>query len=144
MSKPNDFRVTEHFSLAEFACAHGACPHCGGVVKIEPKLVYGLEAIRSRLGKPIHIASGYRCAAHNREVGGLPDSFHVQGKAADLASIDTTKAAIARVALELGDLRVGFYSKGGNQVLHVDTADPAATGLPKTWGDLWPLIDALG
>jgi len=42
-----------------------------------------LQPIRDHYGAPIRIASGYRCEALNRLVGGAPDSQHVLGEAAD-------------------------------------------------------------
>ena len=43
-----------------------------------------LEPARRVLGEPIHVTSGYRCLALNRAVGGVAQSYHVQGLAADL------------------------------------------------------------
>lgn len=34
---------------------------------------------------PFLITSGYRCKAHNANVGGAKNSFHVQGLACDIA-----------------------------------------------------------
>jgi zinc D-Ala-D-Ala carboxypeptidase len=42
------------------------------------------EPIRSYLGKPIKINSGYRSVALNRAVGGASSSQHVKGEAMDL------------------------------------------------------------
>lgn len=43
-----------------------------------------LEPLRSALGKPIKINSGFRCKQLNCAVGGVPDSHHLQGLAADI------------------------------------------------------------
>ena len=73
--------LSEHFSTDEFACHH--CGQCGN---IHPKLVELLEKLRANMGGvPIHINSGYRCPIHNANVGGVPNSQHVLGTAADLA-----------------------------------------------------------
>lgn len=37
-----------------------------------------------REGVPIHINSGYRCPALNKAVGGVPNSQHIAGQAADI------------------------------------------------------------
>jgi hypothetical protein len=42
-----------------------------------------LEEVRTMLGFPMHIDSGYRCPALNQAVRGVPDSAHVTGYAAD-------------------------------------------------------------
>ena len=43
-----------------------------------------LEPLRVKLGRPVVITSGYRCAALNSAVGGSPTSHHVLGRAADV------------------------------------------------------------
>jgi zinc D-Ala-D-Ala carboxypeptidase len=42
-----------------------------------------LEDVRSLLGYPIHISSGYRSLALNKAIGGAPTSAHMSGYAAD-------------------------------------------------------------
>lgn len=42
-----------------------------------------LEPLRERLGEPIAILSGYRSPEVNSLVGGVPDSQHTLGEAAD-------------------------------------------------------------
>lgn len=43
-----------------------------------------LEDVRNELGSPIIITSGYRCPELNKEVGGVPRSLHIQGRAVDI------------------------------------------------------------
>ena len=43
-----------------------------------------LEPLRTALNEPILINSGYRCKELNKAVGGVPDSHHLQGLAADI------------------------------------------------------------
>ena len=43
-----------------------------------------LEDVRNELGSPIVITSGYRCSELNRQVGGVPRSLHIQGRAVDI------------------------------------------------------------
>lgn len=47
-----------------------------------------LDPLRERYGKPIYVNSGYRCPKHNREVGGVPNSQHTCGEAADIRCDD--------------------------------------------------------
>ena len=54
----NRIELSDHFSLHEFACP------CCGAVKIHPRLIIALEKLRTAYGKPIPIASGYRCIAY--------------------------------------------------------------------------------
>ena len=46
-----------------------------------------LDPIRERWGLPIRITSGYRCPELNDEVGGVEDSYHMEGCAVDISAI---------------------------------------------------------
>ena len=75
-------RFSEHFAVSEFVC------HCcgQGADKIAPRLIELLEKLRANIGGlPLHINSGYRCSKHNAEVGGVDNSQHLLGTAADVA-----------------------------------------------------------
>lgn len=54
------------------------------VVENLKKLMYILDMIRVRIGKPIIINSGYRCKRLNEMVGGVQGSMHTKGLAADI------------------------------------------------------------
>ena len=43
-----------------------------------------LDPLRRMYGKPIIITSGYRCRELNKKVGGVTNSWHTQGNAADI------------------------------------------------------------
>jgi len=43
-----------------------------------------LQPLRDALQCPIHVTSGYRCKALNAAVGGVPNSQHMYGLAADI------------------------------------------------------------
>lgn len=47
------------------------------------KVMYILDMIRVHIGKPILINSGYRCEKLNKIVGGVQQSMHTKGLAAD-------------------------------------------------------------
>ena len=47
-----------------------------------------LDGIREKYGKPIFISSGYRCPLLNQAVGGVANSQHLKGLAADLICSD--------------------------------------------------------
>jgi uncharacterized protein YcbK (DUF882 family) len=71
--------LSNHFDRSEFACPCGC-----GKDDVSPELVQRLERLRIEFAQPIVINSGVRCPAHNAKVGGVPDSAHVSGEAADL------------------------------------------------------------
>lgn len=69
-----------NFSRSEFACGH-----CGRRVGPSLALVDVLQRMRTSMGAPLVIVSGYRCPAYNRAVGGVLKSEHLTGNAADIA-----------------------------------------------------------
>ena len=71
--------LSKNFSTQEFQCP------CCGVASVDPRLVNLLQKVRDEFGKPISITSGYRCAAHNKAVGGSETSSHLSGLAVDMA-----------------------------------------------------------
>ena len=70
---------TKNFKVSEFARKH-----CGEN-EIDQRVINMAQTIREELGVPVHVNSGYRCAEHNRAVGGAKKSNHMKGLAADLA-----------------------------------------------------------
>lgn len=57
-----------------------------------------LDPLREAYGKPIYVNSGYRCPALNKAVGGVSNSEHLIGCAAD---IDTNNKEENRKLFEL-------------------------------------------
>lgn len=61
------------------------CKCCGmGADKISPVLLNRLDRLRETYGKPIYVSCMYRCPDHNAKVGGVSNSQHVLGAAADI------------------------------------------------------------
>ena len=62
-----------------------------------------LDPARKRYGMPIIVTSGYRSAALNKAVGGVANSQHCKGEAADItAGRPDFNAYLARIIYELG------------------------------------------
>ena len=76
----------KHFKLEEFACR---CCGSNGTLQAMGNTKALVEAVldpaREAYGKPIYVNSGYRCQKHNAEVGGVRNSQHLRGEAADIA-----------------------------------------------------------
>ena len=70
---------TEHFKVSEFTCKCGC-----GKNNIDQRVIDMAETIRLALGVPVSVTSGCRCEKNNARVGGVKNSYHIQGKAADL------------------------------------------------------------
>lgn len=59
-----------------------------------------LDPAREKYGKPVVVNSGFRCPVHNTAVGGVYNSQHVSGQAADVHCDDNRK--LARIIVEAG------------------------------------------
>lgn len=71
---------TRNFNVKEFECRH--CHK----QEISQHLIDLCQKIRDYINAPIYISSGYRCAYYNQVVGGVYNSYHTQGLAADLVT----------------------------------------------------------
>ena len=58
------------------------------IPKIQHLVHCVLDPIREHWGLPIRVTSGYRCPELNAEVGGVEDSYHMEGCAADISAWD--------------------------------------------------------
>ena len=67
------------FQPREFACRCGC-----GRADMALELVSWLEILRRAINAPLIVTSGFRCPAHNSNVGGAPYSRHMIGCAADV------------------------------------------------------------
>lgn len=84
-------KLTQHFTLEElthsdYAIAHNINNTANDVVQENLMMLCTLilEPLRSAIGEPIIINSGYRNAAVNTGVGGVKNSRHLLGLAADI------------------------------------------------------------
>ena len=79
-----------------------------------------LEPVRERLGKPIVVNSGFRCPVHNAAVGGVANSQHTKGEAADITCDDNKR--LAEIIEQLGkyDQLIRYKRPGGSiRFIHV-------------------------
>ena len=73
-------QVSEHFKVQEFAQKDYKCDR----ILIESELVEVLEDVRTHFKKPVIITSGYRTPEYNKKIGGVKNSQHTKGTAADV------------------------------------------------------------
>jgi uncharacterized protein YcbK (DUF882 family) len=71
-------------------------------VKLSPKLLNLLEELRTEWSAPLIITSAFRCAPHNRAVGGTSRSLHLDGLAADVFARPAVQLSLRRIAERLG------------------------------------------
>ena len=93
--------LSPHFTVGELCrTAHAGIdntPNQDAVYHLTSLCQLVLEPLRAKFG-PLWVSSGYRCPALNKAIGGVHDSAHVFGFAADVvpASPDITIASMVR------------------------------------------------
>ena len=83
--------VTMHFTIEELCASDTAKkkgiankPNTQQMINLVYLAAYVLEPLRVAMGEPIKIGSGFRSQELNKEVGGVWNSQHLKGQAADL------------------------------------------------------------
>ena len=108
-----NYNLANNFKVREFLCP------CCGEEGIKDVLVWHLQNAHDCLPKNrvMIVTSGYRCQAHNKQVGGVDDSAHMKGLAADIKFDDVAhKFMLMRAFLDVGFRRIGIYES----FIHVD------------------------
>ena len=124
LKKDGAKQLSPAFRVREFRCRDGT-----DTIRIDEGLVVLLQCIREHFGKPVHITSGYRTAAHNAAVGGSKSSQHLLGRAADFHVEGVPVAAVAAYAETLLPSRGGIgrypkdaaHPKRSTGWVHIDT-----------------------
>jgi uncharacterized protein YcbK (DUF882 family) len=103
------------------------CPCCGKFVGNEG-FYAKLDAAQDRLGFPMEVTSGYRCAAHNAAVSKKSTGRHVQGEAVDvLTRTAGERGAIIKACLEEDIISFAITPHG--RALHIDNGSAYWLGL---------------
>ena len=120
-AKGSNTKLSANFNSSEFDCHGSGC--CSSTL-VDDKLVTYLQQIREHFGKPVNISSGYRCAIHNKNIGGATNSRHSKGQAADIYINGVAPAEIAKYAESMGILGIGLYETNSDGFfVHVDTRE---------------------
>ena len=84
-------QISKNFTLEELRDSATAknlgiinAPGVGEVCAMCALVHQVLQPLRDAMGEPIKIGSGYRCTKLNKAVGGVSNSQHLTGQAADL------------------------------------------------------------
>ncbi|MBA7524660.1 hypothetical protein ES705_16801 [subsurface metagenome] len=113
MNKINNIKIAKYFYLYEFQC-----PCCKKVI-LYSDLLKRLNSLREAVNRPIYINSGYRCKEENKKVGGVKNSYHTLGMAADIEARNITIKDLAIYAEGIGFNGIGVYKT----FIHVDVRD---------------------
>ena len=107
-------KISPHFSESEVMCKCGC-----GYIAVNPILVRLLEKIRDNCGNnPVMVHSWCRCPTHNENVGGVSESQHLYGAAADISISGVNVQALGDIAITCGADGIGYYYTQG--FVHVD------------------------
>jgi len=105
----------DNFKLEEFACSH-----CGAN-EMDHSVIDDLQKLRTELGFPFVITSGYRCKDHPLEVQKDSIGRHTTGKAIDIGVDRGNALKLLRLALnEPKWVGIGVNQKGQGRFLHLD------------------------
>lgn len=105
----------KYFEHKEFSSPD--LPNSGELM--DNKFLQMLDNARAIAGIPFRITSGYRSEEHNAKVGGVVNSSHLRGYAADISITKETGIQILSALIEAGFRRVGI----AKTFIHVDN-DP--------------------
>ena len=96
-------------------------PNAAVRANLEALVVNCLDPIRTIYGKPIIVSSGYRCEALNRAVGGVANSQHKAGNAADIKPASGGSLNdIFRAAVRYGDFdQLILENVGSSRWIHI-------------------------
>ncbi len=143
MQLSTNFRLSE-FTRSDTAKRLGIENECSSVEQVL-NLAYlchmVLQPLRDRFG-PIRINSGYRCPELNRAVGGVKNSQHLRGEAADihLPSVEKGKEYLAFLKT-LPAVDELIWERNGNVCwIHISArrvrTPSALWASPPLWGEL--------
>ena len=119
---------SDFFTLEEFTRSSTAkrlkidnTPSDEVIRNIEYGVQMVLDPMRRMLQTPITITSGYRCVKLNKAVGGVPNSWHTKGNAADIRVKDEEEAkAIFQVLKTLPSVDTVLFEHSANSIwMHV-------------------------
>ncbi len=104
----------KYFTLDEFDCPS----HKGSGVNMDGNFIAKLEQAREIAGIPFKINSGYRTKERNQQVGGVKNSSHLIGVAADIAvGSGNERYIILNALIKAGFKRIGV----AKTFIHCDT-----------------------
>lgn len=109
----------EHFDRSEFKCKCGG-KYCNGYpAEPDERMVRIADQLRKNLRVPITIVSGLRCKTWNDIQGGVSNSQHMYGEAADIHAKGVSQSRVEAELDKIGGVRYHYAIKGSSNV-HFD------------------------
>lgn len=121
-----DARVSEHFTVGEvfqfddFRRQRVKPEHKARIVRLAKRL----DALRKQFG-PLGVTSWFRDPVTNARVGGVPDSYHLTGGAADVFPLQHDPVAFERWCEQNWDGGVGRGVTSNRRFVHLDDGPKA-------------------
>jgi hypothetical protein len=114
----DSFDGIKHFKRSEFACKCGR--YCNGYpTEMKKGVLAVLDKTREHFGSPATVSSGLRCKQHNANVGGVSNSRHLSGKAADFCVRGKTAAQVLAYVQNQPETRYAYAID--SSYVHVDS-----------------------
>lgn len=128
-------RISKNFTLEELRDSATAkrlgiinAPGVDEVCNLCALVHHVLQPLRDAMQEPIKIGSGYRCPRLNQAVGGVANSQHIKGQAADLCidgNIEKGKRWFEYIKKHLPfDQLIWEHDKSGTYWVHVSYVFP--------------------
>ena len=112
--------MSKYFSKEVLECHGDGCCD-GGADNVNPRLLDLLDELVEAVGHTVDLNCVYRCPEHNEEVGGVADSQHVLGNAADIdrpeeLSMEEFYEVVSSIPFD----GIGVYYEDAGDFIHVD------------------------
>ena len=99
-----------NFTIEELKCKDGT-PVPVQYLNNAMKLLDNLQVLRTELGEPVRINSGYRSPEYNKRIGGVKNSQHLLAAAADITVKSKTPRQVKAIIEKL--IKAGKMHNGG-------------------------------
>lgn len=111
-----------NFSPEEIASNKFVSGNSGPVEKdsilVDARAMDMLQALRTRLKKPLIVNSAYRSPEYNKQIKGASASQHPQGTAFDISMANHNPSDFEQAAVAVGFRGIGHYP--GDNFMHID------------------------
>lgn len=109
----------QYFRREEFRCQCKG-KYCDGYpAEPDERMVRIANQLRGNLGVPVTIVSGLRCKNWNAVQGGVANSQHMYGEAADIYALGIPQSRVEEELDKISGVRYHYAIKGSNNV-HFD------------------------
>lgn len=93
-------QLTRNFNLKEFHCKDGTDVPYYYLINVY-QLAIELQKIRDEIKTPLIVTSGYRTPQHNKDVGGVKNSYHLKALGVDLKANGISNSQLFATMLEM-------------------------------------------